>query len=182
MKRHTRNLVKPIALLVLFVACLSLQLHAFDTAPAAVRLSENVFIDSLAVHKSSRELLVFSNGKLLKTYRVCLGLNPVGGKQVSGDYKTPEGLYYIAYHNPNSLYHKSMAISYPNAADIARAKKMGKTPGGDIMIHGLPNYDANVGPDRYQNDWTWGCIVLRNEEIDELFTRVQAGTPILITP
>ena len=81
----------------------------------------------MAIHKALRELLVFNNGKLVKAYRICLGQNPVGAKQVSGDYKTPEGLYYIAYRNPNSLYHKSLAISYPNATDVERAKKMGKS-------------------------------------------------------
>jgi lipoprotein-anchoring transpeptidase ErfK/SrfK len=50
------------------------------------------------------------------------------------------------------------------------------------MIHGLPNADANVGPDRYQNDWTFGCIAMRNEEIDEIFGKVEPGTPILLLP
>lgn len=151
-------------------------------SPYMLRLPANAVIDSIAVKKQSRELYVFGEGRLLKIYRIHLGLNPVGRKQVSGDYKTPEGLYHIAYANPNSLFHKSLAISYPNQQDIAHAKKLGKSAGGDIMIHGLPNADANVGTDRYQNDWTFGCIAMRNEEIDEIFGKVKSGTPILIMP
>ncbi|HLP51875.1 MAG TPA: L,D-transpeptidase family protein [Chitinophagales bacterium] len=153
-----------------------------NTSLYTVKLPDSAVIDSIVVIKQSREMLVFNNGQLLKIYRVRLGTNPVGCKQVSGDCKTPEGLYCITYGNLNSLFHKSLGISYPNAQDIARAKKLGKSAGGDIMIHGLPNRDANVGPDRYTNDWTLGCIALRNEEIDEIFNRVTSGTPILITP
>lgn len=146
------------------------------------KLPAGLIIDSIAVHKQEREMLVFSNNQLVKVYRVRLGINPEGPKQFSGDYKTPEGKYYITCRNECSQFHRSLGISYPNAQDIANAKKMGKSPGGDIMIHGLPNRDANVGMDRYQNDWTWGCLALRNEQIDELFTRVEPGTPIVITP
>ncbi|HLP49598.1 MAG TPA: L,D-transpeptidase family protein [Chitinophagales bacterium] len=142
----------------------------------------NIKVDSIAVHKAERELQAFSNGQLVKIYRVCLGQNPVGPKQVNGDKKTPEGLYRISYRNAGSLYHKSLAISYPNKQDVERAKKMGESAGGDVMIHGLPNFDAEAGPDKYTNDWTWGCIALRNHEIDELFERVKPGTPILIMP
>ena len=127
-------------------------------------------------------MLVFNDNHLVKMYRICLGVNPEGRKQVSGDYKTPEGLYHTTYRNEFSQFHKSFGISYPNAEDVMNAKKLGKSAGGDVMVHGLPNRDANVGMDRYQNDWTWGCIALRNEEIDELFTRVNPGTPIFITP
>lgn len=167
---------------VFFATVATTPLFAYDDARCTAKLPDSVSIDSIAIHKEARELLVFSRGQTIKVYRVRLGLNPVGCKQVSGDCKTPEGLYYITYRNPNSLFHKSLGISYPNAADMARAKRMGKAPGGDIMIHGLPNRDADVGPDRYQNDWTWGCIALRNEEIDELFLRINPGTPIMITP
>lgn len=147
-----------------------------------VKLPEGLMIDSIAVHKEEREMLVFSNNRLVKIYRVRLGLNPVGGKRFSGDYKTPEGKYYITHRNEASQFHRSLGISYPNADDIAYAKRFGKSAGGDIMIHGLPNYDADAGMDRYQNDWTWGCMALRNEQIDELFNRVEPGTPIVITP
>lgn len=155
-----------------------------DEAPSlfTLKIPEGLYIDSIAVHKQTREMLVFSNNRLLKIYRVHLGINPVGRKQVSGDYKTPEGLYHIAYLNAQSLFHLSLGISYPNSSDAANAKRLGKQPGGDIMIHGLPNSDANAGPERYQNDWTWGCIAVRNEEVEELFMHVQPGTSIYIAP
>jgi murein L,D-transpeptidase YafK len=146
------------------------------------KLPDSILIDSIAVHKEEREMLVFHKHQLVKIYRIQLGLNPVGRKQVNGDFKTPEGLYHITSRNKNSLFHKSLGISYPNTEDVARAKRLGKSPGGDIVIHGLPNRDKHVGPDRYRNDWTWGCIAVRNEEIDELFNLVLPGTPILITP
>lgn len=146
------------------------------------RLTDGVMIDSIAVTKSTREMRVFSHGKLLKKYHIHLGLQPVGPKQVAGDFKTPEGLYRINAKNPRSLYHKSLGISYPNKEDILRAKRMGRSPGGDIVIHGWPNGKENAGPRHYQNDWTSGCIGLLNKEIDELFEHVSVGIPIFIEP
>ncbi len=184
-----RKYIAPTLLLIL----LSVASHMYAT-PGAIadgidyefyytaKLYGNIKVDSIAVHKAEQELQAFSNGQLVKIYRVCLGQNPVGPKQVNGDKKTPEGLYRISYRNAGSLYHKSLAISYPNKQDVDRAKKIGESAGGDVMIHGLPNFDENAGPDKYTNDWTWGCIALRNHEIDELFERVKPGTPILIMP
>ncbi|MFN8286134.1 MAG: L,D-transpeptidase family protein [Chitinophagales bacterium] len=136
-------------------------------------------VDSLVVFKSERLLYVFNQGKLLKIYRVCLGSSPVGDKQCQGDGKTPEGLYFINDRNPNSSYHKNLGISYPNDADRQEARAMGKSPGGDIKLHGLPN-SYNGGPVTY--DWTDGCISVSNEEIDELYAAVKTGSPILIKP
>ena len=153
-----------------------------DYSLYSLKLPENMQIDSIAVHKQERELLVFSDDQVVKIYRIHLGINPEGSKKISGDFKTPEGLYHITNRNLMSQYHKSLGLSYPNATDILNAKKLGKSPGGDVMIHGLPNRDEFVGMDRYQNDWTWGCIAMRNEEIDELFTAINPGTPIFITP
>src|SRR5205085_1876180 len=114
------------------------------------RIPDNVVIDSIAIHKARHEMLVFSNNHLIKRYKVQLGVNPVGRKECAGDMKTPEGLYYLELKNFNSAFHKSLKVSYPNQEDVQRAKRIGKSPGGDIMIHGLPNADANVGMDRYQ--------------------------------
>ncbi len=181
MKKLSAILILAVLLAGISIGCRG-KVRDNTISPYITKVPASAVIDSILVIKQSRELFVFSNGRLLKIYRIHLGINPVGRKQVSGDYKTPEGLYHIAYANPNSLYHKSLAISYPNEQDITRAKKLGKSAGGDIMIHGLPNADANVGPDRYQNDWTFGCIAMRNEEIDEIFGKVEPGTPILLLP
>jgi murein L,D-transpeptidase YafK len=145
-------------------------------------LPDGVLVDSIAVHKSQRELLAFHNHHLIKIYKMHLGTCPAGCKTCRGDGKTPEGLYYIKSRNPASLFHKSLGISYPSAADIARAQKTGKSTGGDVMIHGLPNGEENAGPNRYQNDWTLGCIALSNADIDELFAHVKVGIPIFIAP
>jgi len=155
---------------------------AFDNGSFPAMLADNLIVDSIALHKAAHQMLVFRKGILLKKYVVHLGENPVGPKQCSGDLKTPEGLYFINFKNHASKFHKSLGISYPNANDLQRAAKSGKAPGGDIMIHGLPNGEENAGPDRYTNDWTWGCIALRNDEIDELFNHVEVGTPLMITP
>ncbi len=136
-------------------------------------------VDSIVVHKAERLMYVFNQGRLLKIYRVCLGSSPVGDKQCKGDGKTPEGLYFINDRNPKSAYHKNLGISYPNDADRKQAAAMGKLPGGDIKVHGLPN-DYVGGPVTY--DWTDGCISVSNEEIDELYVAVKTGSPILIKP
>jgi murein L,D-transpeptidase YafK len=154
----------------------------YDNAGHPRMLATNVIIDSIAIHKADREMLVFRKSRLLKVYTVHLGIKPVGAKRCIGDYRTPEGHYFINAKNPSSKFHKSLEISYPNAVDKKRAAKIGLAPGGDIMIHGLPNGEENAGPDRYQNDWTWGCIAVSNAEIEELFEHTEVGTPLVITP
>lgn len=103
------------------------------------KLPKGKIIDKIEVYKSKRKMLVYSEGKLLKTYTISLGRNPVGHKEVEGDFKTPEGIYEINAKNPNSGYHKNLGVSYPNEEDRAHAKSLGKSPGGDIKIHGIRN-------------------------------------------
>ena len=100
-------------------------------------------------------------------------------KRFEGDEKTPEGAYTIDGRNPASAYHLSLRISYPNAADRAYAEARGRSPGGDIFIHGQPN--AWRGP-AIARDWTDGCIALSNAEIKQLWDIVPDGTPITIRP
>ncbi len=128
------------------------------------------------VHKSKRRMYLVSNGKVLKTYKVKLGGNPIGHKQFEGDGKTPEGAYLISHRNPNSAYHLSLGISYPNQADRAYAKSQDKRPGGDIFIHG--------GPKKWfaGRDWTAGCIAVKDNEMEEIFAMVNPGTQINIYP
>jgi murein L,D-transpeptidase YafK len=145
-------------------------------------LADSVTIDSIVVNKGMREMLAYSNKKLLKVYRIHLGAQPIGPKQFLGDFKTPEGSYYICYKNALSLYHKSLGISYPNTTDEQNARKAGKSPGGNIVIHGWPNGQENAGRHRYKNDWTNGCIAVTNSEIDEIFNHASVGIPIVINP
>ncbi len=143
-------------------------------------LAPNTKIDKILVEKSRREMHVFFQGKLLKTYKVALGFNPIGHKQFEGDGKTPEGLYYINDKNPNSAYYKNLGVSYPNDKDRAFADSLGKSPGGLIKIHGIKNGVGSLGEIIQLRDWTAGCIAVTNDEMEELYNAVPIGTPIEI--
>jgi murein L,D-transpeptidase YafK len=145
-----------------------------SSAPAAA--------DSLVLTKSRRELVLYYRGDPVRTYYVALGRSPIGDKERIGDNRTPEGLFYIQGRNPNSRYHLSLRISYPDATHRARAAKLGTEPGGDIMIHGLPDEQAAFGPAHRDYDWTNGCIAVTNKEIEELWRVIRDGTPIQIKP
>jgi murein L,D-transpeptidase YafK len=137
-------------------------------------------IDRILVEKSERKLSILRGGKVLKTYHVALGRNPIGAKEQEGDNKTPEGIYTIDYRNPKSDYHLALHISYPSAEDITRAAQRGVNAGFDIMIHGLPNGQDWIGAAHRQKDWTAGCIAVTDEEIDELYRVTPDGTTIEI--
>jgi murein L,D-transpeptidase YafK len=125
---------------------------------------------------------LYQNGKLLKTYKVALGGNPVGPKTRQGDHRTPEGAYRIDAKNSHSHYHLALHVSYPNADDRARATKLKASPGGDIMVHGLPYQFAYLGALHRQTDWTDGCVAVTNAEIEEIWKMVPVGTTIEIKP
>jgi len=139
-------------------------------------------IDKLVVYKSKHQLLVYSNAKLIKTYKIAIGQNSVGDKEFEGDKKTPEGNYTINSKNPNSGWHKNLGVSYPNNEDIAQAKSFGKPVGGDIKIHALRNGLGFIGKFHRSYDWTNGCIAVTNEEVDELYDIVKIGAVIEIQP
>lgn len=138
--------------------------------------------DSLVVEKTLRRLTLWAGGLPIRTYDVALGGNPVGHKERAGDRRTPEGLYHIDARNPNSKFHLGLHVSYPNAQDVARARAQGLAPGGDIMLHGLPNGQGKVGPLHRAFDWTNGCVAVTDQEIEELFAAVPVGTPIRFLP
>lgn len=133
-------------------------------------------VTQVQVHKADRKMYLLHNDKLLKSYDIALGFAPVGHKQFEGDGKTPEGLYYISHRNPNSQYHLSLGISYPNEADVAFAEAADKPPGGDIFIHGGPN-----GPIS-QRDWTVGCVALTDREMEVVYSMIKPGTPVYLLP
>jgi murein L,D-transpeptidase YafK len=127
-------------------------------------------------------MAVYCKGKKMKTYIISLGTQPVGRKICQGDLKTPEGKYIINDKNPQSIYHKNLGISYPNNDDRQYARTHKLQTGGDVKIHGLPN-NPKYEPEAYLNtDWTWGCIAVSNEEIDELYKNVKMGSVICIFP
>ena len=128
----------------------------------------------VVVSKEKREMLLLRGESVLRTYRIALGPEPVGPKRQEGDGRTPEGRYIIDWRNARSNYHLSLHISYPDAADLARAREAGVDPGGDIMIHGLRDGF------RQEGDWTQGCIAVTDQEMDEIWGLVAEGTPIWI--
>jgi murein L,D-transpeptidase YafK len=138
--------------------------------------------DLIVIVKSERIMTVLRQGRVLKTYKVALGLEPQGAKTRLGDNKTPEGRYVIDSRNAHSQFHLALHISYPNLADRERAKKLGVDPGGQIMIHGLPPAYAWLGPLHRKTDWTLGCIAVTDSEIEEIWTLVAIGTKVEIKP
>lgn len=138
--------------------------------------------DSIVIEKRAHRLTLFRMGQPIRRYLVALGGNPVGDKVSAGDRRTPEGLFSIAGRNPNSDYHLSLRISYPDAYHRQRAEALGVDPGGNIMIHGLPNGKGFVGAYHRTADWTNGCVALTDEEIEEIWSAVPTGTPVLIKP
>jgi murein L,D-transpeptidase YafK len=138
--------------------------------------------DSILILKKDHVLELLAGGRVIRTYKVALGQGGLAPKERQGDGRTPEGQYTIDGKNAASHYHKALHVSYPNAADRKRAAKLGVSPGGDIMIHGLPDGKGWVGARHRLYDWTLGCIAVTDEEIDEVFELVPVGTPVEIRP
>lgn len=134
-------------------------------------------VTRVIVFKGARKMHLLHDKKVLKTYKIGLGFAPSGDKTIEGDGRTPEGHYFIDRRNPNSEFHLSLGISYPNKRDVAEALALGKSPGGDIFIHGRP-YKYRKGG----RDWTLGCISVNNRQIEEIYAMVKNGTPISIYP
>jgi murein L,D-transpeptidase YafK len=161
-----------ILILGLVLSCQAREQHI----PPAVRA------DSVVVLKKERTLTLMRQGKILKTYKVALGGEPVGPKPRQGDHRTPEGTYILDHRNAHSRFYRAIHISYPSARDLAQARTLGVAPGGDIYVHGLPNWYGWVGGGHRLKDWTDGCIAVTNEEMDEIWRAVEDGTPIEIKP
>lgn len=162
-------------------AALQRQLEALERKYFAFVLEKGT-ADKILIEKDARRLTLLAKGEVLKTYRIALGGNPVGPKERQGDNKTPEGTYVIDARNLDSRYHRSLHISYPNENDKARARALGVSPGGDIMIHGIKNGFAWVGDAHAEVDWTRGCIAVTDEEIEEIEKLVPNGTVVEIKP
>ena len=142
--------------------------------------AETPIIDKVFVDKSERRLQLLSGGQVIKSYPVALGGNPIGHKERQGDQRTPVGSYTLDYKNEHSKFYRSIHISYPNAADKARAKALGVNAGGDIMIHGQKNGVGKAAKIMQKSDWTEGCIAVTDAEMDEIMSAVKIGTAIEI--
>ncbi len=134
-------------------------------------------VTQIYVLKSERKMYLMHHGDVLKSYDIDLGFAPAGDKVIEGDGRTPEGDYIIDRRNPNSDFHLSLGISYPNEQDIAEAEALGQDPGGDIFIHGRGPIYKRPG-----RDWTWGCIAVTDREMEDIYAMVRDGTPIRIMP
>ena len=150
--------------------------------PSSVVAPPLGLVDSIVVEKKARMLTLFRDGKPARSYLVALGGHPLGDKLSAGDKRTPEGLFYIDARQPNSKYHLALHISYPDVVHRARSQAAGVQPGGDIMIHGLPNGLGAAGASHRINDWTNGCVALTDEEIEQIWSVVPIGTPVEIKP
>ena len=165
--------------LFLFLSLSCLLLCSFKSPD---KLTSKPKIDKIVVLKSKRTLIIYAQNQVVKTYKVALGRQPIGKKEIENDLKTPEGNYTIWKKGPHAKYHKYLFISYPSKSDILNARKMNKEPGGLIYIHGLSKRYAQLGRLHTLKDWTLGCIAVTNEEIDELYKLINVGTKIEIKP
>jgi len=137
---------------------------------------------SVLILKKDHVMELLAEGKVIRTYKVALGRGGLAPKVRQGDARTPEGHYVISARYAASEYHRALLISYPNAEDRRRAARLGVSPGGDIMIHGLPDGKGWLGAAHRLYDWTLGCIAVTDSEIEEIWKLVPAGTPVEIRP
>ncbi len=151
-------------------------------ALAATAHAQQMAASYILVDKSDRELTLYRHGQELRKFAISLGANPIGHKRYEGDRRTPEGIYTIDARNPNSDFHLSLRISYPNRRDADHARALGLNPGGQIMIHGMPNKQRSSTPAKFTFDWTDGCIAVADNEMEEIWNLVEVGTLIEIKP
>ncbi|HEY3785572.1 MAG TPA: L,D-transpeptidase family protein [Steroidobacteraceae bacterium] len=139
-------------------------------------------VDQIVVKKAERKMFLMHGEQVVRTYKVALGLNPVGTKERAGDFRTPEGAYRLIRRNPRSDFFLSMQVSYPSEADLRHARRNHWDSGGSIMIHGLPN-QLKHDPSYYdKTDWTDGCIAVSNADMLEIWLLTPDNTPIDILP
>jgi hypothetical protein len=150
-----------------------------DIVPVNSSLVLSLFIDKIHYFCEVR-----CGSSSLKRFPVNLGAKPWNRKTFYDCMSTPEGIYHVEYIKPVSSFHSALGVSYPNAADrlrYSRALKQKKIPtqngkavsiGGSIQIHG-----GGIG-----NNWTWGCIAMRNDDLDWIFSlpQLKKGVPVII--
>lgn len=138
--------------------------------------------DKVVVEKGARQLHLVKDGEPFRSYRIALGIRPVGDKEHEGDFRTPEGTYLLDRRNPNSEYFLSIHISYPDIEDSFEARERGLDPGGAIMIHGQPNVPTRSETYYRTQDWTNGCIAVSNSDMIDIWLMTRDNTPIEIRP
>lgn len=143
---------------------------------------------TLLVEKAKRRLTLFYDLVPIKSYSVVLGGSPDGDKFREGDQKTPEGVYHIRDLYPHPDWSKFIWLDYPTSQDWRehlQAKPSGEIAplasiGSEIGIHGVP--DGGDGMIDRRVDWMWGCVSLKNDDVDELYAYLQVDTLVEIVP
>ena len=143
---------------------------------------------SVLIEKSAYRLTVRYELEPVKVYPVVFGSEPVGDKLAEGDRKTPEGIYRVRDLYPHPQWSKFIWLDYPTPQDWQEhdaAKLAGEIPatatiGSEIGIHGVP--DGSDGLIDSRTNWTWGCVSLKNEDVDEIYSVLSQGTVIEIVP
>jgi murein L,D-transpeptidase YafK len=177
-----RGVVQPVLVVIVVASLAMLMLRQFERQLPELVAGRPPQADLVLVEKGARRLSLLQDGEVLQRWRISLGGNPRGHKQREGDLRTPEGRYVLDWRNPASCCYKSLHVSYPNAADRARADARGDNPGSLIMIHGQVNGWGWLGWLMQYVDHTRGCIALRNVPMEEVWRSVPDGTPIEIRP
>lgn len=150
---------------------------------------------SILIKKKDRILEVYDGDQLIRSYRIALGSNPTGDKEIEGDGKTPEGDFYIFTKNADSKYYLSLGLSYPSVEDAERGLKNGLIPQNEhdailtaIADKKMPPQNTKLGGEIYIHgggrltDWTAGCIALPDAEIKVIFDAFPVGAPVSIEP
>lgn len=195
-------------LLTLLVLLLPVAAHATATpqalADAAARVTAlakaknrafPLASPSILIKKKDRVLELRDGDVVIKSIPIALGLTPEGPKRAAGDMKTPEGKYSVCWRNSDSQFHLFLGLSYPNAADAEAGKKAGlvddttaKKIRASEAAHEKPDWYTKLGGavgihgGGTGRDWTWGCIGLSDENIDELWASCPVGTSVEIIP
>ena len=167
---------------VLCVCLLGMAPAVADTAGTVRYTLDWTPAERIVVEKSRRKLTLYRADRTVREFDISLGANPIGPKRAAGDSRTPEGEYYVDFKNLYSNFYLSVRLSYPSAADLAESRRLGVDPGGNIMIHGMPNgavwpYAGYAG-----HDWTDGCIAVTNAAMQEIWLAVREYTPVEIRP
>jgi murein L,D-transpeptidase YafK len=163
--------------------------NARSRAPLVLPLVE----PRIVVSKSARRLDLYSDGRVVRAYRVALGKNAVDDKERAGDRRTPEGEFYVCVKNAASKFYLSLGLSYPNREDAERGLRdqlITRAEHNRIVAaldkHLRPPWDTALGGEIFihgggtASDWTWGCVALDDADVRELFDAVPLGTKVII--
>lgn len=150
--------------------------------PGIIQAGDFPVADLVVIDKDARQLHLLQRGEIFRTFKIALGIRPVGDKKREGDFRTPEGRYILDRRNPDSDFFLSIHISYPNSQDRREAAALGVEPGGAIMIHGQPNVPTRSEAFYRTRDWTNGCIAVSNSDMIDIWLMTGENTPIEIRP